>query len=236
MQVHHLLASSAVVRPNPPKRRAANKETKKPRRGRPPHRRAPDAEEQFSHAAGARVIKRYGNRRLYDAQLRRAVTATEIAELIRKGEDLAVVDADTGADITRRFLVQLILEEHNAEQLELLPVSLLKLIIRARTGQYGAWIGQYLETGAAWLRRQADGVTQAGSASQAAVEQMWGSWGKEVGWPPATGGAASGGGASSSGASGKRAKADDGDGPELRSEMEELQRRLEELASRMKRR
>jgi polyhydroxyalkanoate synthesis repressor PhaR len=230
MQVHHLLASCAVVRPNPPKRRAAPKEPKKPaRRGRPPRHRAPEAEEQFTQA-GARIIKRYGNRRLYDATLRRAVTATEIAEMIRKGEELAVVDADSGADITKRFLVQIILEDHNAQQLEMLPVSLLKLIIRARTGQYAQWIGQYLETGATWLKRQADGVGAAGDASQAAVEQIWGSWGKPVGWPPAP----AGGGAAPATKSGKRAA--DGDAPELRSEMEELQRRMEELASKMKRR
>lgn len=229
MQVHHLLASCAVVRPNPPKRRAAPKEPKKPaRRGRPPRRRVPETEE-YGYSA-SRIIKRYGNRRLYDAKLRRAVTATEIAEMVREGEDLRVIDADTGTDITKRFLVQIILEEHNVQALELLPVALLRLLIGARTAPYGTWLGQYLQSGADWFRRQADGVSQAGAASKSALEELWSTWGQQTGWP--TGAAAPS--AAAAPPSGKRAAS--GEGQELRSEMDELQRRLSELAAKMKRR
>ena len=38
------------------------------------------------------LIKKYGNRRLYDAQLRRCVTMEEIAGFVRGGEDVRVIE------------------------------------------------------------------------------------------------------------------------------------------------
>ena len=104
---------------------------------------------------GARVIRRYGNRRLYDARLRRCVTMDEIGAFVRSGEDVRVIDAESGADITRRVLVQLILEDQNRAQLELLPVSLLRALLGVRSGDVGGWLEQYLKTGADWLERAA---------------------------------------------------------------------------------
>ena len=43
-----------------------------------------------------RIIKKYGNRRLYCTSESRYVSLTEVAELLRSGEDVQVVDAKTG--------------------------------------------------------------------------------------------------------------------------------------------
>ncbi len=47
-----------------------------------------------------RIIKRYRNRRLYDTEQSRTLTQTDLAELIRKGVDIKIVESSTGEDIT----------------------------------------------------------------------------------------------------------------------------------------
>lgn len=74
-------------------------------------------------------IKKYANRRYYDATHSRHLTLDEIRTLIQQGYDLHVVDARTGADITAQVLTQLILEL-DTSKLDSLPVPLLVRIIR----------------------------------------------------------------------------------------------------------
>jgi polyhydroxyalkanoate synthesis repressor PhaR len=57
------------------------------------------------------VIKRYSNRKLYDTASKRYITLDGIAELIRKGEEVHVVDHETGDDITAMTQAQIILEQ-----------------------------------------------------------------------------------------------------------------------------
>ena len=47
-----------------------------------------------------KVIKRYQNRKLYDTNQSCYVTLDEIAQMIRNGDDLQVIDNKTKADIT----------------------------------------------------------------------------------------------------------------------------------------
>jgi polyhydroxyalkanoate synthesis repressor PhaR len=56
----------------------------------------------------AYVIKRYANRKLYDMQSKRYLTLDEVAILIRAGEEIQVVDADTGGDLTGQVLSKII--------------------------------------------------------------------------------------------------------------------------------
>lgn len=58
-----------------------------------------------------RLIKRYGNRKLYDTRASKYVTLDGIAELVRTGEDLRIVDNATGDDITIVTFAQIIFEE-----------------------------------------------------------------------------------------------------------------------------
>ena len=75
------------------------------------------------------VLKKYANRRLYDTQKSAYVTLGEVADVIREGKTVKVVDAKTREDVTAFVLTQIILEQaknHNT----LLPVPLLHTIIR----------------------------------------------------------------------------------------------------------
>jgi polyhydroxyalkanoate synthesis repressor PhaR len=59
----------------------------------------------------ARVIKRYGNRKLYDVAASEYVSLEQIAAIIRRGETVEVIDNVTGDDITAQTLTQVVLEE-----------------------------------------------------------------------------------------------------------------------------
>ncbi|HEU4557441.1 MAG TPA: polyhydroxyalkanoate synthesis regulator DNA-binding domain-containing protein, partial [Longimicrobium sp.] len=59
----------------------------------------------------ARIIKRYGNRKLYDVQASEYVSLDQVAAIIRGGETVEVVDNVTGEDITAQTLTQIVLEE-----------------------------------------------------------------------------------------------------------------------------
>ncbi len=74
------------------------------------------------------LVKKYGNRRLYDTNSSRYITLDELAEAVRGGKDVRVVDAKSGADLTQGTLAQIILESRGASRL--LPVPLLLQLIR----------------------------------------------------------------------------------------------------------
>jgi polyhydroxyalkanoate synthesis repressor PhaR len=76
------------------------------------------------------VIKRYSNRKLYDTQAKRYVTLEGIAELIRNGEEVQVVDHETGDDITGLIQAQTIFELERKLKGGL-PRSVLTNLIRA---------------------------------------------------------------------------------------------------------
>jgi polyhydroxyalkanoate synthesis repressor PhaR len=58
-----------------------------------------------------RIIKRYSNRKLYDTQERGYVRLSDVANFVRKGDDIQVTDYVTSADLTAQTLAQIIYEE-----------------------------------------------------------------------------------------------------------------------------
>ncbi len=58
-----------------------------------------------------RKIKRYANRKLYDTTDSRYVTLQQIAEHVRNGEDVRIIDNTTKEDLTNVTLAQIIYEE-----------------------------------------------------------------------------------------------------------------------------
>lgn len=57
-----------------------------------------------------RRIKRYESRKLYDTEESRYVSLEELAEWVRAGQEIQVVDNGTGEDVTAQTLTQVILE------------------------------------------------------------------------------------------------------------------------------
>jgi polyhydroxyalkanoate synthesis repressor PhaR len=76
-----------------------------------------------------RVVKRYANRKLYDTQRSRYVTLEQIAEMIRSGEDVRIVDNNSKEDLTAITLTQIIFEEEKKQSF--LPLAALRNIIQS---------------------------------------------------------------------------------------------------------
>ncbi|MBM4283079.1 MAG: transcriptional regulator [Deltaproteobacteria bacterium] len=77
----------------------------------------------------AKVIKRYANRKLYDTERSCYVTLEEIAQMIKEGEDVRVVDNKTKDDLTAVTLAQIIVEEE--KKVQKMPLKLLRSIIQS---------------------------------------------------------------------------------------------------------
>ena len=77
------------------------------------------------------IIKRYGNRRLYNTETSSYVNYQDLTKLIRDGHDIQVIDSKTKADVTKSVLIQVILEEEKNDK-SLLPLPFLFQLIRSR--------------------------------------------------------------------------------------------------------
>ncbi|MEW5738380.1 MAG: polyhydroxyalkanoate synthesis regulator DNA-binding domain-containing protein [Myxococcota bacterium] len=75
-----------------------------------------------------KVIKRYTNRKLYDTVESRYVTLDEIAEMVKQGIEVKIVDNRTKEDLTSVTLAQIVFEEEKKKNQ--MPLSVLREIIR----------------------------------------------------------------------------------------------------------
>jgi polyhydroxyalkanoate synthesis repressor PhaR len=99
----------------------------------------------------ARLIKRYENRKLYDTASSEYVSLSDIAELVRSGETVRVVDNATGRDLTAQTLTQIILEEGKNGKAAI-PSDILHQLLRRSE--------EALDTGFEQLRTTVDGLVQ----------------------------------------------------------------------------
>jgi polyhydroxyalkanoate synthesis repressor PhaR len=76
-----------------------------------------------------RLVKRYGNRKLYDTSESRYVTLDEIGRWVKAGEDVRILENDTGEDLTAVTFAQIILEEERRKS-GLLSLRVLREIIQ----------------------------------------------------------------------------------------------------------
>jgi len=107
--------------------------------------------------AAERVIKRYGNRKLYDVEARRYVTLEELAALVGRGQELQVVDQTTGEDLTTTVLAQVILEGLKARTASI-PRQILSRLIRLGTAPGAAWSEWNPQQAAARARDEAERI------------------------------------------------------------------------------
>jgi polyhydroxyalkanoate synthesis repressor PhaR len=104
-----------------------------------------------------RLIKKYANRRLYDASISKHVTLADIRQLIVDGEKIRVVEDKTNEDITRLILLQVIAEQEQFGQ-PILSTHLLESIIRFYGGPMQDFMSRYLETSVDAFMKQQDSL------------------------------------------------------------------------------
>jgi len=100
-----------------------------------------------------RVIRKYANRRLYDATDSRHVTLEDIRRMIGTGERVKVVDDKTGEDVTRSILLQIIASQEQFGN-PVLSTQLLEAIVRFYGNPVQEMLTRYLEQSIGSLLRQ----------------------------------------------------------------------------------
>ncbi len=100
------------------------------------------------------TIKKYANRRLYNTGTSTYVTLEDLAIMVKAGSNFVVYDAKTGEDITRSVLVQIISEQENKEGQSLLPINVLRQLIRFYGDSMQMLVPRYLEVSIDTLVRE----------------------------------------------------------------------------------
>ena len=80
-----------------------------------------------------RIIKRYTNRKLYDPQMGSYISLNEIAQAIQLGEEIQVLDHNSGEDLTTATLIQVILEQQK-QALVQLPGAFFARLLQTGSG------------------------------------------------------------------------------------------------------
>ena len=137
----------------------------------------------MSEVAEARVIKRYANRKLYDTHDSTYVTLDRIAELVRNGEEVKVLDNKSQKDLTKVTLAQIIYEEQKSGQATAWSVQSLrgfivsgreKLVTSLKEGPVGKLVGRAEELGQEVYSAADDRVRGVLESAQARVKQLQG--------------------------------------------------------------
>lgn len=91
-----------------------------------------------------RVIKKYPNRRLYDTDISKYVTLSDVRKLIIDNIPVKVVDAKTKEDLTRSVLLQIILEQEE-DGAPIMSAQMLEQLIRFYGDPLQTNFASYLE-------------------------------------------------------------------------------------------
>lgn len=102
-----------------------------------------------------KIIKKYGNRRLYDSAMSEYITLDQLAEQVRRGIDVRVIDAATGEDLTHPTLAQILFESRGAARL--LSPTVLAQLIRLDKDALAEVLGRYLVLSIDWYLQAKQG-------------------------------------------------------------------------------
>ena len=101
-----------------------------------------------------KVIKRYTNRKLYDTVESRYVTLDEIAEMVKQGVEVRIVDNRSKEDLTSVTQAQIIFEEEKKKNR--MPLSVLREIIRHPGESISDFISREVSPRVASIREEAE--------------------------------------------------------------------------------
>lgn len=112
-----------------------------------------------------KTIKRYQNRKLYDTHQSCYVTLDEIAEMIMRGEEVAVIDNRSKKDITSSTLTQIIFEKQKRSK-TIIPVDTLRDIIQVGGGTFSGFLSKTSDSSAGVLSRAKADLDRAFATSE----------------------------------------------------------------------
>jgi polyhydroxyalkanoate synthesis repressor PhaR len=91
-----------------------------------------------------RIIRKYPNRRLYDTASDGYITLADVKQLVLANVAFQVVDARSGADLTRAILLQIILDEESGAT-PMFTSEMLAQFVRFHGAAQQTMVGAYLE-------------------------------------------------------------------------------------------
>jgi len=126
--------------------------------------------------AEPRLIKKHPNRRLYDTCTNTYIRIDDVKGLVLKRVSFRIVDAKTNEDLTRRVLMQIIVEEENSVRPMFSP-DLLAQIIRcygnAMHGMMGTYLDHNIHTFAEIQRRLQEAVLGRSGDNPSPNAKLW---------------------------------------------------------------
>ena len=94
--------------------------------------------------AAPRIIRKYPNRRLYDVANDGYITLADVKQMVLNNVAFQVVDAKSGANLTRAILLQIILEEESGAT-PMFSSEMLAQIVRFHGAAQQSMVGAYIE-------------------------------------------------------------------------------------------
>jgi polyhydroxyalkanoate synthesis repressor PhaR len=120
---------------------------------------------------GAPVIelRRYPSRKLYNKNASSYVRLPEVAEMIRAGANIRVEDTETGEDVTRAVLLQIIMEQESHGGQGVLSVDLMMDMVRMSQSKASEMMTGLFEQSVAFMRTQQEQLASSVSAGMAGM-------------------------------------------------------------------
>lgn len=115
-------------------------------------------------------LRRYPSRKLYNKNASSYVRLPEVAEMVRKGANVRVEDTETGEDVTRAVLLQIIMEQEGHSAGAMLSADLMMDMIRLHQSKASEMMTGLFEQSVAFIRSQQE---QIASQMSGAMGQPW---------------------------------------------------------------
>ena len=178
------------------------------------------------------LIKRYASRRLYNTETSDYVTLDDIAEFIRDGREVQIIDLKSGDDLTRQYLLQII-AEHESRGESVLPINVLTDLVRSYHSQATSMVPDFLAASFEMLQKGQSQMMEnmAKTNPLASIPGMDAIRAQQEAFLKAmTGGMATGGGGSPETSEPSQAAAPQDEGlDDIKKQLAELQNKLSKL-------
>lgn len=103
-------------------------------------------------------LRRYPSRKLYNKNSSSYVRLPEVAEMVRKGANVRVEDTETGEDVTRAVLLQIIMEQEGHATGAMLSADLMMDMIRLHQSKASEMMTGLFEQSVAFIRAQQEQI------------------------------------------------------------------------------
>ncbi len=111
------------------------------------------------------LLRRYPSRKLYNKSASKYIKLPEVAELIRQGHNIHVEDTETGEDVTRQLLLQLIIDQEANSDEAILSADVLTELIRAHQSSAREFMTGFFDDSFRLMREQQRRLTDSMSAT-----------------------------------------------------------------------